>query len=51
MFPSNGLARYTKLGEADELILNEEYAKEIMGKIFPLSMLLSVVHSPNTSKI
>eukprot|EP00795_Rhopilema_esculentum_P012733 gene12733-3459_t len=30
VFPSTGLARYTKLGEADELILNEEYAKEIM---------------------
>ena len=32
MFPCNGLARYTKLGEPDELLLCEEYAKELLGK-------------------
>ena len=32
MFPSNGLARYTKLGEPDELLLSEEYAKELLGR-------------------
>eukprot|EP00794_Sanderia_malayensis_P016834 gene16833-18532_t len=29
-FPCTGLARYTKLGEADEMQLNEEYAEELL---------------------
>ena len=30
-FPCAGLTRYTKLGDPDELILNEDYAKELLG--------------------
>ena len=50
-FPYTGSPRYTRLGEPDELMFNEEYARELLGKLCYFSLFVEISNLKSLSLI